>query len=390
MATFKQYTNKKNEKLWLFQIYLGVDEATGKEIRTTRRGFKTKKECQLEAKRLAVEFEAGGLKKRVENSFKEIYELWFDSHRNTVKESTANIIEGLFNNHILPVFGAMKVDKITLKMAQKEVNYWAEKLKKYKIVLVYCVKVMDFAINLDLINTNPFDKVIRPASLKSKEEKKLKYYTMEEVQQVMTHLESKVKQSENFPLVKKYFSEYDLTLYRLLAFTGLRIGEALALTFSDIDFTEKTITVNKSLSDKKKGFNVSTPKTSNSNRTISVDDKTLRILKRWQLRQREMLFANRTKPTEYLFVNIYGELISRNAIYSRSNRIAKEVGLHQIGNHGWRHSHASMLFDANVTLKEIQIRLGHSTIELTSSTYVHLSKKTQERTVDKLARFANF
>lgn len=390
MATFKQYAKKDGSKAWLFQAYLGVNESTGKEVRTTRRGFKTKKEAQIELNRLVVDFEENGLKKEAVNSFNELYELWYESYKTTVKETTSITTERLMIKHALPVFGKLNINKIDLKLVQKTVNKWAKEMQTYRIVLQYCSKVMDYAINLELITHNPFKKVIRPNVSKGTDEKKLKYYSLDEVKQVMTYLEGKVSEVQNGTLVQKYFAEYDLALYRLLAFSGLRGGEASSLTFDDIDFINKTATVSKTLSEVRGGYTVSTPKTKSSYRTISLDDKTILILKKWQLRQREMLFANRGKKSEYLFVNIECKLMNRTDLYQRSKRLSKAVGLHNIGTHGWRHSHASMLFEANVSMKEAQERLGHSSITQTMDTYTHLGNKAQERTVDKLTQLANF
>ncbi|MGX6962389.1 site-specific integrase [Vagococcus xieshaowenii] len=390
MATFKQYSKKDGSKAWLFQAYLGVDSATGKEVRTTRRGFKTKKQAQLEVNRLVVEFEEKGLVKQSENTFKEMYLLWYESYKTTVKETTSITTERLMTKHALPVFGNLRINKIDVKLAQKTVNDWAKKMKTYKIILQYCSKVMEYAINLELAQHNPFSKVIRPNIKDDSNEKKIKFYNLEEVHQVMKFLDDKVRHTQQGTLIQKFFAEYDQALYRLMAFSGLRGGEASALTFDDIDFTNKTVTVNKTLSEVRGGYAVSTPKTKSSYRTISLDDKTIMILKRWQLRQRELLFANRGKKSNYVFVNIEGELMNRTDLYQRSKRLSKAVGLHNIGTHGWRHTHASMLFEAGVTMKEAQERLGHSSITQTMDTYTHLGNKAQERTVDKLTQIANF
>lgn len=82
--------------------------------------------------------------------------------------------------------------------------------------------------------------------------------------------------------------------------------------------------------------------------------------------------------------------MNRTDLYQRSKRLSEAVGLHVIGTHGWRHSHASMLFEADVTMKEAQERLGHSSISQTMDTYTHLGKKSQERTVSKIEKMANF
>ncbi|EOI46690.1 hypothetical protein UIW_01057 [Enterococcus faecium EnGen0315] len=391
MATFKQYTKKNGQKAWMFNShYLGLDE-NGKEVRVTRRGFPSQKAAKLEITKLQNAFDNGEYNKKApENTFQEIYDLWFESYKTTVKETTYLTTSRLMKKHALPVFGKLLIHKIDVKMAQKEVNKWAEKMTSYKIILQYCSKVMEFAINLELITRNPFLKVIRPSVADRQTKKKLKYYTVDEIHQVMIYLEKNAKASQNGTLLQKFFAEYDLTLYRLLAFSGLRGGEASALTFDDIDFENKTITVSKTLSQVKGGFAISSPKTKSSNRTISLDDKTIRLLKKWQLRQKEMLFANRQKPSNYIFCSIDGRLMNRTDLYQRSKRLSEAVGLPSIGTHGWRHSHASMLFEAEVTMKEAQERLGHSSISQTMDTYTHLGKKSQERTVNKIAKMANF
>lgn len=391
MATFKQYTKKNGQKAWMFNsYYLGLDE-NGKEVRVTRRGFPSQKAAKLEITKLQNAFDKGEYNKKApENTFQEIYDLWFESYKTTVKETTSLTTSRLMKKHALPVFGKLLIHKIDVKTAQKEVNKWARKMASYKIILQYCSKVMEFAINLELITRNPFLKVIRPNVVDKQVEKRLKYYTVEEIHQVMTYLEKNVREAQSGTLLQKFFAEYDLTLYRLLAFSGLRGGEASALTFDDIDFENKTLTVNKTLSQVKDGFAISSPKTRSSNRTISLDDKTIRLLKKWRLRQKEMLFANRQKPSNYIFTNIDGKLMNRADLYQRSKRLSQSVGLHVIGTHGWRHSHASMLFEADVTMKEAQERLGHSSISQTMDTYTHLGKKSQERTVSKIEKMANF
>lgn len=113
MATFKQYDKKDGSKAWQFQSYLGINPANGKPIKTTRRGFKIKKEAQLELNRLLVDFEKEGLKKRQVMTFQELYEIWFEQHKKNIKATTQQRIEIHFNNHILRVFGEMYIDKIT-------------------------------------------------------------------------------------------------------------------------------------------------------------------------------------------------------------------------------------------------------------------------------------
>lgn len=74
----------------------------------------------------------------------------------------------------------------------------------------------------------------------------------------------------------------------------------------------------------------------------------------------------------------------------RSSRIAKFANVPNTGAHGWRHTHASMLFEAGASIKEAQVRLGHSSIDMTMNIYTHVTDKVKSQTVEKLAKYANF
>ncbi|MGX7024129.1 site-specific integrase [Vagococcus hydrophili] len=389
MATFKQYDKKDGSKAWQFQAYLGVNPTTNKAVKTTRRGFKTKKEAQLELNRLLVDFEQNGLQKETVTTFKEVCELWLITYKKTVKETTYITTERYMTKYVLPSFGDIRVDKLNLKTCQVEVNKWADKTKMYKIILQYASKVMEYAISLELADRNPFNSVIRPTPKKVIEQDKIKFYTLDELKQLFEFLENRVKQNANGQLMQKYFSELDLTLFRFLTYSGLRGAEASALEWQDIDFIDKTVTVNKNMSLTKNGFVVSTPKTKSSYRTITLDDKTLRLLKKWQLRQKEMLFANGLRDNNVVFTNLFGERFTRQDLYQRASRLSKAADLHVIGVHGFRHTHASLLFESGASMKEAQVRLGHSSIEMTMNIYTHVTKEVTEKTVEKLMKFAN-
>lgn len=390
-GNFKQYTKKNGTKAWMINsMYLGMDEY-GKQVRITRRGFATQKAAKLEANKLINDYNNGDLLKNVPNSsFKEVYELWFDSYRMTVKETTSIATERYMRLHVLPLFGSTKIEKITPKMAQKAVNDWASKLQVYKVILQYVTKICDFAITLKMIKDNPFARVIKPKAINSEKDKDIKFYTLDQVQHIMQVLEMRSARTNQSNKLYYYFALLDQTFYRLMAFSGLRVGEALALTWPDIDFENKQLTVNKNLSQTKNGYVVSSPKTKSSNRTISIDDKTIRTLKRWQLKEKELLFSNRVKDCPIIFPDLNGYHLNRQNIYMRSSRIAKFANVPNIGTHGWRHTHASMLFEAGASMKEAQVRLGHSSIDMTMNIYTHVTNKVKSQTVEKLAKYANF
>ena len=381
MATIKQYDKKDGSKAWMFQTYLGINPMTGKEIRTTRRNFKTKKEAQIELNRLLVDFEKNGLKKESNETFKEIYELWYESYKTTVKEVTQLKIEIKFNKWILPKYGDLRIKEITIKHIQKILNNWAKTTDQYKVLHSTVSRIFKYAMTIGIITNNPCELIIMPKRNVEKQKETAKTYSKEQLERLFDYLEAK----DSF-----YRSCYDKTLLRFLFFSGCRISEALALNWSDIDFTEKTVTINKTLSQTKYGYKISTPKTNSSYGTLSLDDKTILWLKKWQLDQRKyMLHIGITDPT-MIFCGIYKEVITKHAIYSRMITICKNANIPFLGNHVTRHTHASMLLEAEASMKEVQERLRHSSIKLTMDTYAHLTKETKEKTVENLARHLNF
>ena len=126
MATFKQYETVKG-KFWKYRAYLGIDETTGKDKRIEKRGFKTKKEAQLSLSRLQLDYDKNGSVSNTKYTYNDMYLLWLEQYKNTVKESTLAKTQRTFKNHILPFFGQYRIDKIKPTYCQKAINLWHEK-----------------------------------------------------------------------------------------------------------------------------------------------------------------------------------------------------------------------------------------------------------------------
>lgn len=382
MATFKQYEKKDGSKAWLFQAYLGIDQLTGKEIRTTRRNFRTKKEAQLALSRLQVDFENNGLEKRNDERFKEVYELWLEVYRSTIKEVTLIKTEIKFNKWILPVYGNMKIKDVTTKHCQKIINQWAKETDQYRVLHSSASRIFKYAINLGIIATNPLANVMMPKRKKELSvDEPIKVYRKEQLVKLFDHLNHRPA---------TYTDDFNKTLLRFLVYSGCRISEALALNWSDINFTDKSVMINKTLSHTKNGLTISSPKTENSYGEIALDDQTINILKRWQINQRiHMLEYGESNP-KMIFCSVNKQYVSHNSFYARLKYITKNAGVPFLGNHVTRHTHASMLLDAGASMKEIQERLRHSSITITMDVYGHLSKETKVNTVEKLVKHLNF
>lgn len=386
MANIKKYTKKDGSTAYMFQAYLGTDPNTGNRIRVTRQGFSTKKAASLAISRLKLEVGEGSFIKANEDTFQAVYELWLEQYRNTVKESTLNKTIQLFGKHILPAFGSMKLDKISVSFCQKKVNEWFGIHTKYTVIKNYTSSVFKFAIRMDLMKANPMEKVTLPRRMAEVgKDEGLKYFDKPELQRFF---ECSTVESERTNNLLYH------TLFRLLAFSGMRKGEALALTWNDLDFKNEAVTINKTLT---RGLQnkliIQTPKTASGKRSIALDPITLTMLNTWRKRQAMdflKLGFNTMSGEQLIFPNTKNEFMSPTKPDKVLEKIIQRNDLKRITIHGFRHTHCSILFEAGASIKEVQDRLGHSDIKVTMNIYAHVTEKAKEKTAEKFAKYVNF
>lgn len=380
-TSIESYTLANAEKRYKFQVYVGVDPLTGKEKRTTRSGFKTKKEAELALARIKLEISKGTFRKAHAETYQDIFDLWIKRYEKTVEESTFVKTEGIFRNHILPALGLYKIDKLNVEECQKHVDEWANKLKKYRIIKSYAAKVIDFAIKRGYMQTNPFTLVDMPKvkreALDLTKDTEENFYTREQLNEFLCCLKK-----ENNPKI--------YTLFRLLAYSGMRKGEALALNWNDIDFKKDEIRINKAVSrGKDNKLYLKTTKTGTT-RTIKMDKETMLTLTLWKKQQRKdylILGFNTLNKEQLVFSNSKNEFLQPTKTRKWLVDILKKYNLKPITTHGLRHTHCSLLFEADVSIKEVQDRLGHSDIKTTMDIYTHL---TQEAKTEAIRKFDNY
>lgn len=384
MAQIKKYTKKDGSKAYMFNLYLGTDPVTGKQRRTTRRGFRTMAEAKTALSRLELEVMENGLptSKRKIMTFEEVYKLWFEQHKATVKESSAYIHNTIIKVQVLPYFGTLRVDKIDTAYCQKQVNRIFKTLKNYNSAINLIRRIFDYAKVMKQIKTNPMNDVIIPKKRKTLDDtdKPVNFYTKE---QLRTFLET----------LKEHAPYQMYVAFRVMAFTGMRKGELAALKWSDVDFENGTISINKTVAFNNAGkFHIQTPKTRKSIRTISIDDTTLNALKTWKNELRKELFKqgqNIDKGDGFIFHTQKGNFIIKY-IDKFLPSFLKKYNLPPIKPHGFRHTHASLLFESGASIKEVQDRLGHENIKTTMDIYTHVTKSAREKTAEKFAKYIDF
>ena len=210
-------------------------------------------------------------------------------------------------------------------------------------------------------------------NIKSKKVK-IDFWTLDEFQKVISLLYK-----------GDYYEHYLFICFWLLFTTGLRIGEAAALQWDDIDFESGIISVTKTLYYKSMTeYKFVEPKTSASVRTVVLDDDTIRELKEWKEVQKKVL-----KDCNFV-LSYNGIPTSKHTLPRALEKLAGLAGVHRIKIHTLRHSHVALLISMGVNPLIIKDRLGHEKIQTTLGTYGHLYPNSNFEVAKMLGGVINF
>lgn len=261
------------------------------------------------------------------------------------------------NKHVLPFFK----DRIVSNIAPADIAAWQTDMLSKGLsdtymhnVNVYLKALFRYAMEYVGLQRNPCTRLI--GSLKTK---KLNFWTPEEYKQFSEACRDNVE----------YF-----TLFELLYYTGMRVGEALALTLNDIDFKNNTISVSKTYYRISGKDLINPPKTEGSEREIAIPMFLTEELREY------VSHLYKPDPEERIF--------NKRAQYVRSilKDRAEKAGVKQIRVHDLRHSHASMLINLGANPLLVAERLGHESPTITLKTYAHLFPSTQVEIVNKITK----
>ena len=375
----KKYKKNNGTYAYLFVAYLGIDPKTGKQLRTTRRGFESYKEAKNAESRLLASLEEDKFNEG-KYKFEDICNLWLEEYKDTVKESSYRQAKDRLKLHVLPLIGDYYIDKIDAVKCRDLVRDWAKKYKSASHMKIITQQILDHAVFLKLIRDNPMRLIKMPKTVK-KDNDTGKFYDKEELQLFLKAAD-------------EYGDKMWNAFFRLLAFSGMRKGEVLALYWEDIDFNEMTINITRGMTlDVNRQPVLSTPKTASSIRIISIDPNTLQCLRRWKLIQAQYLLERgyRVKKSKQLvFSNNRNQLFHSTAPNKYLDEIIKQHNLKRITVHGFRHTHASLLFEIDTPMNVVQERLGHKEISTTMDVYAHVTVKKRDEYADKFAQYMNF
>lgn len=374
----------KKENGYFVDVSLGIDPISGKQ-RRKRLTVSTKKEAQqIESKYLRLYHE----NKLITNSdltLKDIYEIYEEKYTQNLKPSYKQTQERIFKNYIEPYFKNTQIKLIKKQQIYDFQQFLLTSKPKRKetlsnktinMIIIHLQKLFNVAMKEGLSHENPCNQIDKLKVQK----KEIDFWTLDEFTTFISHID------KNKPFLKVF--------YQFAFFTGMRAGEMIALTWSDIDFYNQTVRINKSAKLINGNYVTTTPKTESSNRYITINSKITAMLKKWQEIQPKLLIDNSQNiDSDKLLVFQYNEKHPSSDYYSKQIKkiIAKNnLNLKPIRLHDFRHSHVALLIHNNEKNTTIKERLGHSSITTTIDTYGHLYPNSQKLMSDKFDNYDIF
>ena len=310
-------------------------------------------------------------------TYGDLFQIYKDAKKIKLKDRSYYDMTHTVESHILPFWKKVSLSNITLKKIE---TWQLELLSKTHYVKKENGNVLYSNRYLETIQTQ-FKSILKYGIT-------MGYIT--DVRLSMFELQKRSGETKKEMLFwqpdefMKFINEVDRLPYKalfcVLYWCGLRLGEALALNWSDVNFSSKTIKVNKSYT--KHGRQITTPKTENSIREIIIPNKcfeTLEVLHELHMRtvgyHDKRLVFNFDKPMD------------ENAIRLVKNRCCKAAHVKEIRIHDFRHSHVSLLVNLGFNPFDIAKRLGH-TVEMVNNVYGHWFTDAQQKMVDRLNDFS--
>ena len=348
-------STQKDPKTGKWNVQYRYTDWTGKRHHSVKRGFSTKREAD---EWLSAFMNKKGSKLNI--SFGEFTEIYFEDMAVRLRKTTIQSKRYLFDTKILPYFKNKRVDEITVA----DIRSWQNHLIKSENSQTYIKSInnqlsaiFNYAVRYYDLGSNPCAKA---GSVGKSRAGEMSFWTKEEFTQFLDAIIDKPK---------SYMA------FMLLFWTGMRVGELLALTPADIDLESREIRITKSYQRLHKEDIISAPKTERSKRTISIPEFIIPYIQDYESRIYGLKKNDRLFP------------YTKDFLEHEMQRGIKASGVKKIRIHDLRHSHASLLIQMGFGVKEIQVRLGHQKSATTLDTYSHLYPNAQAKLADKLDSF---
>ena len=355
---------KRSDNTYRFTVSCGFD-GSGKHIRKTMTYKVPDGTAPTKAEKMVrnafKEFEdkcKGNPHYSANMRFRELAEIYLEQYgTNNLKPVTKYNYQRDLEIHILPVFGNRKANSITtaeLTTFFTQMHKSSETARKLRTVVS---SVFSFGKQQGYISQNPCVGSLYKTDVTTA--KKIKYLDREECQILMAAT-----------------AEYSIvnTIIHFLLFTGMRIGECLALTWDCIDFENNTVSIRNNLAFAYDHWYITSPKTATSERILKLSEYTKSLLLNHKEKQDEAkaLVGSAWTHPNVVFTSSIGNYFDRTYVNKYLKKICLKNNLPPISVHILRHSNASLLINNGISMKAISSRLGHSNISVTADVYGHI------------------
>ena len=345
----KAEKDKKTGK-WLIQYR--YTDWQGKRRKSTKRGFVTKREAEEWLRNFLITQKAD-----FDMKFEDFWKMYCADMETRLREHTMRTKKYIVELKILPYFGDKRVNDITAA----DIRQWQNELIKMgysptylKTINNQLSAIFNYAVRYYDLKSNPCAKAGSMGKSKAEE---MDFWTGEEFRKFIDSVMNKRLSYMAF-----------MTLY----WTGMRMGELLALNPKDIDLEKRTISITKSYQRLGKKDVITPPKTPKSKRVITIPEFLAADIKDYMDSLYDLQENDRLFP------------ITKYYLEHEMQRGIKESGVKRIRVHDLRHSHASMLIELGFSPLEIANRLGHEKVETTLNTYAHLYPNKQTKLAERL------
>lgn len=389
MATIQKRKNKSGELSFLIRVSLGYDNQNRQLIKSmTYKPEKelTERQAIKEANRQAVLFEDKCQVYSLSNrrvKFQTLAEEWLLLVEQTQEMKPATIVrlKGM-QERTYEAIGNIYIDKLTyrqiqsfiLSLAKDGVNQRTGKglsQKTQKHYLTFISDVMRYALKCGLTSSNP----CRDITTVKTEVKEKDIYSLEEMKCLLSRINNKAS------------TDYQV-FFNLLAYCGLRRGEALGIEYKDIDFDTGMLSIVRTSNyNRDKGVYTSTPKTKSSIRYLYLQPHILQLIE--QLKEEQKIQAEKIGDlwveNDRLFVTWCGKPMHPNTPYTWLERFCKCEEIPFKGLHSFRHTVATQTITNGVDIKTVSSFLGHSQTSTTLNIYAHAVQKSSVKALNLMA-----
>lgn len=360
------YTKRGNT--WQYIISRVVD---GKSKPIRKGGFKTKKEAVEAALQMELDLLNGVLDPQKDYPLEKYFKSWYETYKKDITNITLNSYKAA-HAKILAYFKDRAIQDITKREYQQFLNEMGMKFakttnRKMNSYIRTCVKE---AIDEGLIKID-FTRAVTVTGFPSKKssEKFLNYDSS--------------KKLINF-LHKNADNDVEYTMLIVALSSGVRYGELIGLTIENVHFKENTISIKQQWA-YKDGGGFGPLKNEASDRTITLDAPTMKLLKQQILKVKnhpknvnQLVFYSESSPIQ---------VITNDRLNDVLRACLKKLKIQPlITVHGLRHTHASVSLYKGISVLYVSERLGHASIDITTSTYAHLLKELREKDSEQTSR----